>query len=141
MGRCRAEGLVLAALEALETRARMGANPSDINSPRDTPSHRARSMSSGSRLVAAVRSAAKHAPRRRSSSRTSAVAPTVGSTVWPPARAAETSQGRSARKTTAMGVALEGGAVGASGSSRGRGVSRSQATSPLWESWSSQAES
>ena len=126
-------------MDALDTRARMAAKPSDINRPRDTPSHRARSMSSGSRRVAAVRSVAKHAPRRRSSSSTSAVAPTVGSTGWPPTRAADTSQPRSARKTTAMGVALDGGAVGESGSSLGLGVSRSQATSPLWESWSSQA--
>ena len=47
--------------------------------PRATPSQSARSMSSGSRLVTSPSSGAKHAPRSRSTSTISAVAPTHGS--------------------------------------------------------------
>ena len=68
----------------------------------------------------------------------SAVAPTVGFAGAPPARAASSNQARSARKTTAIGVALEGAAAGPSASVRARGASRSQATSPSWQRPSSQ---
>ena len=67
------------------TRARIAPNPSEVSSPRDTPSQRPRSTSSGSRLVASPSSSAKHAPRARSTSRISAVAPTAGSAGSPPA--------------------------------------------------------
>ena len=46
--------------------------------PRATPSHSARSTSSGGRPVAAASSVAKHAPRARRTSSTSAVAPSTG---------------------------------------------------------------
>jgi hypothetical protein len=89
-------------------------------------------MSSGMRRVAAARSPAKQAPRSRSTSIISAVAPAVGSSGWEPERAAASSQPRSSRNTTAMGVAFDGAVAGASGSSRLRGVNRSHATSPSW---------
>ena len=69
----------------------------------------------------------------------SAVAPTVGSPAGAPIRAASRSQSRSDRNTTAIGVAFDGAAARASTSSHGRGASRSQATSPSWQSRSSQA--
>ena len=56
-------------------------------------------------------------------------------------RAAISSHGRSSRNTSEIGVAFDGATAGASASSRGRGVSRSQATSPSWHSRSSQAGS
>ena len=96
-------------------------------------------MSSGRRRVAAARSEAKDAPCCRKVSMISAVAPTVGSTggaagpgriQQPPQIGAEHhSDGRRLRRRRRSGP---------SASVRGRGASRSHATSPSWHSLSSQ---
>jgi hypothetical protein len=112
-----------------ETRDRMAPKPSDMISPRATPSHSARSMSSGRRLVAVPSSPAKHAPRSRSTSITSAVPPTTGSPGSPPARAAMSNHGRSTRATNEIGVAFDGATAGAS-TARVGGLVRNHATSP-----------
>ena len=120
-------------------RERMAPKPSDMTSPRATPSHSARSISrecGASPRPARRRSwrrarAAPRAPRRsrRTAARCDASAP----------RAAASSQLRSLAEHDGDRRGLDGDAVAVGvASSHARGVSRSQATSPSWHSRSSQ---